>query len=117
MDAQKQIRQRLESLKAAGIEYLPRPAASLIPVPPVVTAVPPPTHSSERILLEEVQTMLQGDVRQSLDVLAKEVAGCKRCPELYATRTQTVFGVGKLAPDLCFVGEAPGADEDAKGEP
>src|SRR5262249_16448961 len=34
-----------------------------------------------------------------------------------STRTQTVFGVGKLDPDICFVGEAPGADEDAQGEP
>jgi len=32
-------------------------------------------------------------------------------------RTQTVFGVGKLDAELCFVGEAPGADEDAQGEP
>src|SRR5207247_3300150 len=38
-------------------------------------------------------------------------------PELASTRTQTVFGVGKIEPELCLIGEAPGADEDATGEP
>jgi DNA polymerase len=36
---------------------------------------------------------------------------------LAATRTQTVFGVGRVEPDICFIGEAPGADEDRQGEP
>lgn len=36
---------------------------------------------------------------------------------LVANRTQIVFGVGNLQPRLCFFGEAPGADEDASGEP
>ena len=44
-------------------------------------------------------------------------AGCTRCKELAATRTQTVFGVGRIDPDLCFIGEAPGREEDATGEP
>ena len=34
-----------------------------------------------------------------------------------STRTQTVFGVGTIDPEICFVGEAPGADEDAQGIP
>jgi DNA polymerase len=36
---------------------------------------------------------------------------------LAATRTQTVFGVGRIDPDVCFIGEAPGREEDATGEP
>jgi DNA polymerase len=48
--------------------------------------------------------------------LAKTVSGCTRCA-LHATRTQTVFGVGNPRAKLMFIGEAPGADEDAKGEP
>jgi DNA polymerase len=55
--------------------------------------------------------------RQALQVLSKEVAGCQQCPELVANRSQTVFGVGHPQPRLCFVGEAPGADEDRQGEP
>jgi DNA polymerase len=53
----------------------------------------------------------------SLPVLQKEVSGCTRCEELARTRTQTVFGVGNPDARLCFVGEAPGADEDRLGEP
>jgi len=36
---------------------------------------------------------------------------------LAAKRTQTVFGVGNAEARLCFLGEAPGADEDRQGEP
>lgn len=49
--------------------------------------------------------------------LARTVAACTRCEELARCRTQTVFGVGNPSPRLCFFGEAPGADEDRKGEP
>lgn len=48
--------------------------------------------------------------------LRARVAACVRCG-LSATRTQTVFGVGNLHADWLIVGEAPGADEDRKGEP
>jgi uracil-DNA glycosylase len=53
----------------------------------------------------------------ALQVIRDEVKSCVRCNELATTRTQTVFGVGDPNAQLCFVGEAPGADEDAKGEP
>ncbi len=48
--------------------------------------------------------------------LAREVAGCTRCP-LSQSRTQTVFGEGAATPRLFVVGEAPGADEDRTGRP
>jgi uracil-DNA glycosylase family 4 len=48
--------------------------------------------------------------------LRARVAACTRC-SLSATRTQTVFGVGNLNADWLIVGEAPGAEEDRKGEP
>jgi uracil-DNA glycosylase family 4 len=48
--------------------------------------------------------------------LRARVAACTRCG-LSATRTQTVFGVGNLHAEWLIVGEAPGADEDRKGEP
>lgn len=54
---------------------------------------------------------------KSLPILQKEVAGCTRCIELASTRNQTVFGVGNPKARLCFLGEAPGADEDRLGEP
>ena len=52
-----------------------------------------------------------------LAVLAERVAACVRCQELASTRKQTVFGVGNPEAKIMFIGEAPGADEDAQGEP
>jgi DNA polymerase len=49
--------------------------------------------------------------------LREKICGCLKCPHLVASRTQTVFGVGNPDADVMFVGEAPGADEDAQGEP
>ncbi|MCU1369131.1 MAG: phage polymerase-related protein [Ilumatobacteraceae bacterium] len=51
-----------------------------------------------------------------MEALALEASVCTRCP-LAATRTQVVWGRGNPAADLVFVGEAPGADEDAQGQP
>ncbi|MFZ9477847.1 MAG: uracil-DNA glycosylase [Steroidobacteraceae bacterium] len=48
--------------------------------------------------------------------LQQSVASCQRCG-LQACRTQTVFGVGDRQAEWMVVGEAPGAEEDAKGEP
>lgn len=54
---------------------------------------------------------------RGLAELQERVRGCTRCKELACTRTQTVFGVGNPQAKILFVGEAPGADEDAQGEP
>ncbi len=48
--------------------------------------------------------------------LKARVAGCTDCP-LHQKRTKTVFGVGDENADWLFVGEGPGAEEDATGEP
>jgi uracil-DNA glycosylase family 4 len=45
------------------------------------------------------------------------VSVCTKCPHLAGSRTQTVFGVGNPDAEIMFIGEAPGADEDAQGEP
>jgi uracil-DNA glycosylase len=51
-----------------------------------------------------------------LAVVRAELGDCQRC-KLAGTRTNIVFGVGNPNAHLVFVGEAPGADEDARGEP
>jgi len=53
----------------------------------------------------------------TLEIIRNEVAACTACNELATTRSQTVFGVGSPRARLCFLGEAPGADEDRQGEP
>lgn len=52
-----------------------------------------------------------------MDSLREAARRCTACPHLVRSRKQVVFGVGNPAADLMFVGEAPGADEDAQGEP
>jgi DNA polymerase len=65
--------------------------------------LPPPLPAAKRL--------------PALEVIQREVSQCVRCRDLAETRTQTVFGVGDPNARLCFLGEAPGADEDRQGEP
>jgi DNA polymerase len=54
--------------------------------------------------------------RPVLQQLAEEIRACRQCG-LCETRTQAVPGVGSAASGIVFVGEAPGAEEDRRGEP
>jgi uracil-DNA glycosylase len=53
---------------------------------------------------------------EGLRLLRDDIGDCQRC-KLAGGRTNIVYGVGNPDADLVFVGEAPGADEDARGEP
>jgi DNA polymerase len=46
-----------------------------------------------------------------------DVRACERCPALVESRGRIVNGVGPVDAALLFVGEAPGAEEDDRGEP
>jgi uracil-DNA glycosylase family 4 len=52
----------------------------------------------------------------ALKLIREDLGDCTRC-KLHKGRTKIVFGVGSLRAELMFVGEGPGADEDAQGEP
>jgi uracil-DNA glycosylase len=54
---------------------------------------------------------------EKLRQLEQTALACRKCPHLVAFRHQVVFGVGNPDAELMFVGEAPGADEDLRGEP
>jgi uracil-DNA glycosylase family 4 len=92
---------------------------------PDVEAVPvilPPEAVDPRSAIRESPQPATGDsrrdaiLRMEWPVLKNTVAGCVDCP-LHAGRKKTVFGVGDENADWLFVGEGPGADEDAQGEP
>jgi DNA polymerase len=56
-----------------------------------------------------------GERRAALDEIARNIAACTRCG-LCEKRTKTVPGQGNpCSPDIMFIGEAPGADEDVQG--
>lgn len=56
------------------------------------------------------------DIRESLEQIRADLGDCHRC-SLGGQRTNLVFGVGNPLARLVFVGEAPGREEDLKGEP
>ncbi|HUR82124.1 MAG TPA: uracil-DNA glycosylase [Thermoanaerobaculia bacterium] len=70
-------------------------------------------ESSSRQVVEE-QTPVDSTI--PWDALVAEAHDCTKC-RLAGTRTNVVFGVGNPNADLMFIGEAPGRDEDEKGEP
>jgi DNA polymerase len=91
--------QRRAYLQAMGIDvWLPRMAPDLDETPAAV---------DESNLTEPAFDW---------ETLQQRVAGCSRC-ELAQSRTQTVFGVGNRDADWLIIGEAPGAEEDRRGEP
>lgn len=126
----RQLQQHLGSLQAAGVEWLPTaplPRPARLPQPAVSSphVATPMSDTNLFANTEKVTAMSLAtpaaatpEARlQTLQMLADKVSGCTRCAELAATRKQTVFGEGPLDAMLCFIGEAPGADEDATGRP
>jgi uracil-DNA glycosylase len=57
------------------------------------------------------------DHAAALKIIREDLGDCTRCKLHQQGRKQIVFGVGNPNADLMFVGEGPGADEDAQGEP
>lgn len=55
--------------------------------------------------------------QQQLDDIMQKIVDDKVTPELAAGATQLVFGTGNPDADIVFIGEAPGKNEDLKGEP
>ena len=110
--------QYLESLRQTGVEWLwPQPPPSVAEPDPVAGAEEAPLFTEAAAVPAIAPEPALEERRVALQVLAQEVSGCTRCPELLSTRTQTVFADGALGAELCFIGEAPGADEDAQGKP
>jgi uracil-DNA glycosylase family 4 len=138
IDLVKQLIAHLDSLRSAGIVLVPRGVALELPnsakLVELVEQVVKPV--AQHFGMEQIRSSGDSEAtpsffatqpaplpetpdgrRHSLKLLASEIADCNLCGELYSTRTQTVFGVGPVDPDVAFVGEAPGADEDRQGEP
>lgn len=98
---------RRDYLEAIGIElWVARGAQAPTPAPaaPVAARVAAPPAGPDAA------------GTASWEQLRSEVLHCTRCP-LHLTRTQGVFGVGPQRTDWLVIGEAPGAEEDRRGEP
>jgi uracil-DNA glycosylase len=84
------------------------------PVPTMTTKKEAPTTLS--LFGEPDATQFEAQANESLEAIRRDVDGCQLC-KLWQTRANTVFGEGSPQAELMFVGEAPGADEDATGRP
>lgn len=83
--------------------------------PPATT--PPPPTATVAAKAPPRKTKPSGkppDTSGRLSEIAATVDACTLCP-LHKTRTRTVPGQGNPRPELMFVGEGPGADEDQQG--
>jgi len=118
---------RDEVLGLLGVErWVPRSAAPVVPAAPdvspqplIATAPLQPLATANPISVMTPPVLpvaTQFTPSADWDELRAQVANCMRC-KLCKTRTKTVFGVGNAAAPLMVVGEGPGADEDASGEP
>lgn len=107
-----ETKKQLEHLRALGVEAIrlelnaaPAPVSAPIPVKPTsLFEDPTPTRET---LVQSTETFEQ---------IHAEIGDCTRCP-LHLERTHVVHTEGNRKARLMFVGEAPGADEDAQARP
>ncbi len=84
---------------------------------PPELAAPMPKPQPLEILFPPLAPVAATDREAALERLRTEIGDCTRCPLAYAGRHSIVFGEGDPNARLMFVGEGPGADEDASGRP
>jgi uracil-DNA glycosylase family 4 len=117
------LRDYIEQLREEGLDGLPAsvttiagagmPAASDLPGKPQPSVLAPSAPLDRAPGLDRYPGL---DATLDLSALRSFIGDCTRC-KLHGHRTNLVFGVGDPNADLMFVGEAPGADEDQRGEP
>lgn len=117
----------LQHLSNLGIEYMSRPVdqggasdldrpSGLAPAIQAAEAGSKPAGSPRDPLLEELARLGGVPPDDSLDRVAEEIAACKAC-RLHRERKNPVPGEGDPSARLVFIGEGPGATEDATGRP
>ena len=122
-DAARSLRASLRSLAQSDIQYVVARRSPSVSRAKRGTATLPPSArpSYTRAVIAPSAAALKlvnykGERAKALCRLAEAVASCAKCG-LCETRTQTVACRGNPNSPLMFVGEAPGADEDAQGLP
>lgn len=103
------LRGYLDELRETGVDGLPYDDDRKDPVVPFVVAEEPASMTTD-VTVGEISGC------DSLENIRRELGDCRRC-SLGEKRTNLVFGVGNANADIAFVGEAPGRDEDLRGEP
>ncbi len=104
------LRRYLEFYQDIGIKTLYRREVAVPDAQPEAGGTAcPTTGQPEAVMIEE-------RIGETLPQILADIGDCRRC-RLHEARNKIVFGVGDPAAPLVFVGEGPGADEDAQGIP
>lgn len=106
------LRAYLNALQESGLDGIPVSMAGALPDLKMEPAAPGP-QTTVAVVMPAAEDFTQPE---TLEKIRKDLGNCQRCG-LAKTRKNLVFGVGNHGARLVFVGEGPGADEDAKGEP
>jgi uracil-DNA glycosylase len=118
-EMKKQLTARVKYYREMGIHDFYRQQVAEDPqagdVQPAEDPVAAVATGQESSLLDSPLPVIQ-DKPAALKAIREDIGDCTRC-RLHKGRTNLVFGVGNLNTDIMFVGEGPGADEDAQGEP
>jgi len=105
-----EVEERLKFLKEIGADFIFKtkrpPAARATAEPSAVRVIAATPEHAEPL----------GPPARDIASVHEEILRCRKCP-LAEGRTRAVPGEGNLAAELMFVGEGPGADEDAQGRP
>jgi DNA polymerase len=116
---QEQLRDYLRFYQDLGFKSLYRRGDPVVPEfvmpapPPKRSAPPPASPPPEKVLTVLPSLSPDGDTMQRI---REDIGDCQRC-RLSKGRNKIVFGSGNESSPLVFVGEGPGADEDAQGLP
>ena len=108
-----QLRQYLSFYQDLGVKNLYRRAPALKSADAVITA---PTVSAASPSAAAIELPPLAPAGDTLAKIREDIGDCRRCG-LCEKRNQIVFGSGNESARLVFVGEGPGADEDAQGLP
>jgi len=97
---------------------MPVPTAAVSrELPPEFAAPMPKPVSFDALAPLPLQIIAPAERAAALEAVRAEIGDCTRCPLAYAGRHKIVFADGDANARLMFVGEGPGADEDATGLP
>ena len=111
IDSNMSSREEMTLQKPARKPELPRVALPAAPAPHKISPLPLPAPAGPSLF--ESLDKIAGD---TLLKVREDLGECTRC-KLHSTRHKIVFGDGNPKAELVFVGEGPGADEDAQGLP
>jgi len=115
-----ELRRRLEFYQALGFKQIyrrePAPVGITAPPPTLPAVEIPESPIIDMAKVPEIPLPSLAPKGDSLLRIIEDIGDCHRC-RLHEKRNKIVFGVGNEQAKLVFVGEGPGADEDAQGIP